>query len=115
MEGNRRLLRKGIGYPEEYLHFHPGWFQDRLPPDASFLGRIAILRLDADWYVSTNICLVHFYGQVVQDGFVGIDDHGTCDGCRQAVEEFISANAIDADMVQLGDGCMNGRKMEGRP
>jgi O-methyltransferase len=50
--------------------------------------QIAILRLDTDWYESTKFELEHFEPNVVQDGFVILDDYGHWLGCRKAVEEF---------------------------
>ncbi len=115
LEGNRCLLVEEVGYPEEQLHFHPGWFQDRLPTDSRSLGPIALLRIDADWHSSTKVCLEHLYPKVVQGGFVIIDDYGAYDGCRQAVEEYIRSNAIDAYLIHLDDCCSYWRKMEGSP
>jgi O-methyltransferase len=86
---NRELLESKIGYPSDFLHFHEGWFQDTLPRDAKSLGEIAILRLDGDLYASTKVCLEYLYDRVVSGGFVIVDDYGTYDGCRKAVDEFL--------------------------
>ena len=86
---NKNLLELNIGYPAEFLHYHVGWFQDTLPRDAATVGPIAILRLDADWYASTKVCLSHLYENVVKGGFVVIDDYGAYEGCRKAVDEFV--------------------------
>jgi O-methyltransferase len=93
LEENKALLERKIGYPGEYLHYHVGWFQDTLPKDAASVGPIAILRLDGDWYASTRICLSHLYENVVKGGFVIVDDYGTYDGCRKAVDEFLHGHA----------------------
>jgi hypothetical protein len=85
----RELLQCKIGYPGEYLHFHKGWFQDTLPMDAKQIGKIAILRLDGDWYASTKVCLEHLFDKVVSGGVVIIDDYGHYDGCAKAVDEFL--------------------------
>lgn len=91
LEENKELLERKIGYPVEFLHYHVGWFQDTLAQDARSVGQIAILRLDADWYASTKICLSHLYGSVVRGGFVIIDDYGAYDGCRKAVDEYLES------------------------
>jgi hypothetical protein len=80
-----------IGYPSELVEFHVGWFQDRVPTDASSIGSVALLHLDGDWYESTKICLDHLYANVSSGGFVVIDDYGTYDGCRRAVDAFLAA------------------------
>jgi O-methyltransferase len=88
LEGNKRLLEGEIGYDPNFLHYHPGWFQDTLPKDAAQIKRVAILRLDADWYASTKICLEYLYGKVVKGGIVIVDDYGCYEGCRKAVDEW---------------------------
>lgn len=94
VEGNRKLLVNQIGYDPDFLHFHKGWFQDTLPADHQLIERIAILRLDADWYASTKICLEYLYPKVVSGGFIIIDDYGAYDGCRKAVDEYLAAQGI---------------------
>jgi O-methyltransferase len=88
LEENRQLLEKLIGYPKEFIHYHVGWFQNTLPADHQDIGQIAILRLDGDWYASTKICLEYLFDKVVKGGVVIIDDYGTYEGCRRAVDEF---------------------------
>jgi hypothetical protein len=90
LEGNRFLLENTIGYPGEWLHFYKGWFQETLPLHSPKITDIALLRIDADWYASTKVCLDHLYNKVVPGGFVIIDDYGAYEGCRKAVDEFIS-------------------------
>jgi O-methyltransferase len=94
LEGNQDLLTKEMGYDSAFLHFHKGWFQETLPKDSSQISHIAILRLDGDWYASTRICLEFLYDKVVRGGFVIIDDYGTYEGCRKAVDEFRQKNKI---------------------
>ena len=91
IEDNKKLLTGDIGYDPEYLHFHKGWFQDTLPKQHSTIDEIAILRIDADWYASTKICLDYLFDKVVSGGFVIIDDYGAYEGCRKAVDEFLDS------------------------
>jgi len=51
--------------------------------------KIAILRLDTDWYESTKFELDNFYDRVVPGGYIIIDDYGHWKGCKQAVDEFL--------------------------
>jgi hypothetical protein len=106
VDGNRDLLERQLEYDPHHVSYHVGWFQDTLPHDAPRLGPIALLRLDADWYASTRVCLDHLYDNVVSGGFVVIDDYGAYEGCRAAVDEFMRVrgiraflNAVDADCV----------------
>lgn len=82
------LIVQKIGYNEEFVHCYKGWFQDTLPAQHGNISKIAILRIDADWYASTKICLEYLFSKVVSGGFVIIDDYGAYDGCRKAVNEF---------------------------
>ncbi len=52
--------------------------------------KIAVLRLDTDWYESTKHELATFYENVVSGGFVIIDDYGHWKGCQKAVDEFLA-------------------------
>lgn len=72
----------------------PGWFQETLQAARSEVGPIAILRLDGDWYESTLCCLRHLYDQLVEGGYLIVDDYGHFSGCRKAVEEFFEERGI---------------------
>lgn len=96
LEINKYLLEKIIGYDAGFIHYNKGWFQDILPRVYSEIGDIAILRLDADWYASTRICLEYLYNKVVKGGFVIIDDYGYYEGCKKAVDDFVESNKICA-------------------
>jgi O-methyltransferase len=67
-------------------HIVKGWFEETLPglPDE----RIALLRLDADWYESTKCILDNLAARVVPGGLIIIDDYYTWEGCTIAVNEF---------------------------
>ncbi|MCC6824998.1 MAG: class I SAM-dependent methyltransferase [Acidobacteria bacterium] len=89
----RELLVNKIRYPESKLCFHVGLFQDTVPA-ADDIGKIAMLRLDGDWYDSIKIPLDHLYDRVVKGGVVIIDDYWTYEGCRRAVDEFMEENKL---------------------
>lgn len=86
----KELLEERIKYPTDLINYHVGWFQETLPVVGPSLGKIALLRLDGDWYDSTRVCLEHLYSKVVTGGVVVIDDYGHFEGCRRAVNEFLS-------------------------
>lgn len=88
---NEHLLVNTIGYDPQYIHFHKGWFQQTLPEQHNDIDKIAILRLDGDWYASTKVCLEYLFEKVVSGGFVIIDDYGAYEGCRKAVDEYIQS------------------------
>jgi hypothetical protein len=87
------------------VYYYEGWFQETLPVCKDQIEKIAILRLDADWYASTKICLEFLYDKVVPGGFVIIDDYGTYEGCKKAVDEFREKQRITAFMVHVNHDC----------
>jgi O-methyltransferase len=105
LEENRQLLEQSIGYPAEFVHYHVGWFQDTVPAEHHDVGQIAILRLDGDWYASTKVCLEYLFDKVVRGGVVIIDDYGTYEGCRRAVDEFMDLKQIQAYLAPIDSDC----------
>lgn len=85
----KNLIENTIGYPTNYVQYHKGWFQDTVPAKAKEIDKIAILRLDGDWYESTKVCLENLYDKVVPNGIIIFDDYGLYDGCKKAVDEFL--------------------------
>jgi O-methyltransferase len=92
---------EGSGFPRERVTITKGWFQDTLPLKKEAIGKIAVLRLDGDFYESTKICLETLYDQVVSGGTVIIDDYGFFPGCRRAVDEFIAARGLPVRLVYV--------------
>lgn len=52
--------------------------------------RIALLRLDTDWYASTKHELAHLYPRLESMGVLIIDDYGHWLGARKAVDEWMT-------------------------
>jgi O-methyltransferase len=72
---------EGSGFPRERVTITKGWFQDTLPLKKEAIGKIAVLRLDGDFY--------------------DIDDYGVFPGCRRAVDEFIAARGLPVRLVYV--------------
>ncbi len=102
IESNRHLLERIIGYDKAFVHYHQGLFQETLPMVAATIDSVAILRLDGDWYASTKVCLHFLYDKVVPGGFVIIDDYGAYEGCRKAVDEFLTERSIKIRLRRVG-------------
>ncbi len=94
LEDVREFLFGRIKLDPRDVLLRPGWFQNTLPTARSEIGPIAILRLDGDWYESTLCCLRHLYDQIVEGGYLIVDDYGHFPGCRIAVEEFFEERGI---------------------
>ena len=56
--------------------------------------RIAVLRLDTDWYSSTRHEMEHLYPRLSPGGVLIIDDYGHWSGSQKAVDEYLAANDI---------------------
>jgi hypothetical protein len=83
-----RANLKRTGYPERHLHFVQGKVETTLPNEAP--DKIALLRLDTDWYTSTLHELEHLYPRLCSNGVLIIDDYGWWQGARQAVDEYLN-------------------------
>lgn len=77
------------GYPAERLRFVVGPVEEtlRTPPIPE---RIALLRLDTDWYESTRVELEVLMPRLVPGGVLIVDDYNHWAGSRRAVEEYFA-------------------------
>jgi O-methyltransferase len=91
-----------VGYPAQRIHYHPGLVEETIPAAAP--ERIALLRLDTDWYASTKHELEHLYDRVPPGGVVILDDYDYWDGSRKAVDEFIASTGARLLLAPMGSG-----------
>jgi hypothetical protein len=87
-------VRETLGttaYPAERLHFIRGPVEETIPRAAP--DRLALLRLDTDWYESTRHELVHLYPRLADGGVLIVDDYGHWEGARRAVDEYFAERA----------------------
>jgi len=86
----RDIVEKNIastGYP--HVRIVEGDILQTIP--ANVPERIALLRLDTDWYATTRHELEHLYPRLVKGGVLIIDDYGYWRGARQATDEYFAA------------------------
>jgi hypothetical protein len=76
------------GYPEENILFVEGDVLKTIP--LNIPNKIALLRLDTDWYESTRHEMIHLFPLLVYSGVLIIDDYGFWRGSRKAIDEYIS-------------------------
>ncbi len=81
-----------LKYPKQLIHYVKGKVEDSIPQ--TLPGKIALLRLDTDWYESTKHELEHLYPLLVPGGVIIIDDYGHWEGARKAVDEYIEGNKL---------------------
>lgn len=79
-----------IGYDMRLVHLVKGDVAKTLPRTQTL--RIALLRLDTDFYDSTLAELSHLYPRVAPGGILIIDDYGHWQGACKAVEEYFESN-----------------------
>lgn len=80
------------GYPESLLRYVKGKVEDTLSVESP--DRVAILRLDTDWYESTRCELEQLFPKLVRGGVLIVDDYGHWQGCRKAVDEYFAENNV---------------------
>ncbi len=76
------------GYNAQLVTYVVGPVEETIPNDNP--DKIALLRLDTDWYASTAHELHHLYPRLSEGGILIIDDYGHWNGARKAVDEFIA-------------------------
>jgi len=70
------------------VRFVKGLVEETLLDESNLPERIALLRLDTDWYQSTKIELEVLWPRVVPGGVLIVDDYGHWLGARKAVDEY---------------------------
>lgn len=88
------------GYAMDRIHLVPGMVEDTLP--SSKHERIAMLRLDTDWYQSTLCELEILYPRIVPGGVLLIDDYGHWRGSAKAVNEYFKGSLLFSPLDYSG-------------
>lgn len=61
--------------------------------------RIALLRLDTDWYASTKVELEVLFPLLVQGGVLIVDDYGHWQGAKKAVDEYFAGKGVRLEKI----------------
>jgi hypothetical protein len=91
------------GYPQNNLHYIVGDVMETLKDKTTIPEKIAILRLDTDWYESSKYELEQMYDNVVIGGVIIFDDYYHWDGQRKATDDFFLSRNINYDFVNIGN------------
>ena len=89
------------GFPTENFVFVKGKVEDTIPQ--TIPEKIALLRLDTDWYESTLHELTYLYHLLEKNGVLIIDDFGFWEGAKKAVVEFFSSKKIFPIINRIDD------------
>ena len=87
------------GLLDGQVAFLEGWFRDTLP--AAPIERLAVMRLDGDYYQSTMEALTYLYPRLSPGGFVILDDYFVLSPCRKAVDEFRASHGITEELLDI--------------
>lgn len=91
------------GYPPNNFHLVEGKVEDSIPV-TTLPDKIAILRLDTDWYMSTKVELEYMYERLQSGGVLIIDDYCQWGGSKTAVHEFFKeVLKLDADKISKSE------------
>ena len=91
------------GYPQNKLHYIVGDVMETLKDKNNIPEKIAILRLDTDWYESSKYELEQMYDNVVNGGVIIFDDYYHWDGQRRATDEYFASIHADYKFVDIGN------------
>lgn len=96
----RELLFGRLRLDATRVHLVKGWFADTLPRKE--IGKISLLHLDCYLYESVKCCLEQLYDDVIDGGYIVIDDYGYWSGCQKAVDEFMKSRNLNFKLKHVG-------------
>jgi O-methyltransferase len=92
---------KLTGYNENLVKYIEGKVEDTIPK--TIPEKIALLRLDTDWYESTKHELEHLFPRLSKNGVLIIDDYGFWKGSRKAVDEYFAKLKLPILLNRMDD------------
>jgi len=98
-----------LDYNQKKIHFIEGKVEETIPKNSP--DKIALLRLDTDWYESTKHELIHLFPKLSRGGIIIIDDYDDWEGCRKAVDEYIINEKIPLLLSKIPNGGRIGIKI----
>lgn len=87
------------GYPDKSTFYVKGRVEDTIPKVVP--SKIALLRLDTDWYESTAHELKYLYPKLVNGGVLIVDDYGQFAGAKKAIDEYFETKSRNILLVRL--------------
>jgi hypothetical protein len=98
-----QIRLKSTGYPENKLHYIVGDVMKTLQDRKNIPNKIAILRLDTDWYESSKFELEKMYDNVVIGGLIIFDDYYLWNGQKKATDDFFLSRNINYEIIDIGN------------
>ena len=87
------------GYDKSKLKFIVGDVMETIQNNIP--DKIALLRLDTDFYDSTKCELEYLFPKLSEGGILIVDDYGRWQGSRKATDEYIKNNNIKIFLNQI--------------
>ena len=100
------LLEKTDPYYSKKTRIIQGKVENTLIYEKNLPERIALCRLDTDWYESTKIELEVLFPRIEKNGILIIDDYGHWEGCKIAVDEFFADKAKSVNITNGSSGTL---------
>lgn len=88
-----------LGYPQERIHFVKGKVEETLL--STLPERVALLRLDTDWYESTYKEMVYLFPLLVTKGVLIVDDYGYWEGAKKACDQYFNEKGVKMLMTYI--------------
>jgi hypothetical protein len=102
-----------VGYPMARIRLIKGPVEQTIPDTVP--NKIALLRLDTDWYASTRHEMEHLYPLVSPEGVLILDDYGHYQGAARAVDEYFANQASKPLLQRVDYSCRAAIKPAARP
>ena len=83
------MRRAGVDPEAENIRFVKGLYEQTLQVDEP----VAFAHIDCDWYDSVKLCIERIAGHMSIGGMMLFDDYNSFQGCRKAVDEWLSQDA----------------------
>ncbi|WP_372629559.1 TylF/MycF/NovP-related O-methyltransferase [Cohnella sp.] len=87
-----KINMKKTGYPADNIIFIEGLVEDTIPNVIP--SKVALLRLDTDFYESTYHELKYLFPILSCNGIIILDDYGHWNGAKEAIDKYISENNL---------------------
>ena len=87
---DHNLRRNNLSHLGDRIQIFEGWFNQTLPRAAQhrMSKGLSFLRLDGDMFSSTWEGLLFLYPKLSIGGYIYVDDYGSFEGCRKAVDLY---------------------------
>ncbi len=97
-----------FGLLDTQVRFLKGYFNKTLP--GAPIGKLAVLRSDADLYDSTKDVLNNLYPKLSVGGYAILDDYYISPGCRKAIDEYRALHGITEPMTRIDSNAVFWRR-----